>query len=235
VYAISRHAKSFHAAYIDKITDKTMTRILIADDHVLIRDALKLLLSLQTDWDVVGETGDGSEVEELVRQTRPDVLLLDLDLPIYRGEEIAADIRAKFGTVKILIVTGTLHPESMRRVLAGGADGYVLKHEDGAELVQAIRAVISGQKYISKSITDVIQHSEDAMGFFDEAEPITPREQEIIRMIASGLSNEEIAAALKRSVLTIRKHRQNLMDKLGLRNAAEITAYAIKQGWYAPR
>jgi DNA-binding NarL/FixJ family response regulator len=120
-------------------------------------------------------------------------------------------------------------------VLAGGADGYVLKHEDGAELVQAIRAVIAGEKYISKSITDVIQQSEDAMGFFDAAEPITPREQEIVRMIAAGLSNEEIAAALNRSVLTIRKHRQNLMDKLGLRNAAEITAYAIKQGWYTSR
>ncbi|MBI1889795.1 MAG: response regulator transcription factor [Burkholderiales bacterium] len=212
-----------------------MTTILIADDHVLVRDALKLLLSMQPGWEVVAETGDGAEVEQLVRQTLPDLLLLDLDLPNCRGEKIAASIRARFDAVKILIITGSLHPESVQRALAAGADGYVVKHGDSTELIHAVEAVIAGKQYVSQGIASLFAHQSNAQAFpGDSVEPVTPREQEIMCMIASGLSNEEIAAALNRSVLTVRKHRQNLMDKLGLRNAAEVTAFAIKHGFYQP-
>lgn len=205
-----------------------MTTILIAEDHALVREGLKLLLSLEPDFEVVAETGDGAAVEQLVREFRPDLLLLDLDLPNCHGAKVAESIRAQFSAVRILVLTGSLQPESVRRALSAGADGYVLKREDSAELMQAIEAVLAGKQYVSKVIAAMFeQDSERGIGGFEAA---TPREHEIMCMIARGLSNEEIAVALNRSALTVRKHRQNLMDKFGLRNAAEITAYAIKHG-----
>lgn len=206
-----------------------MTTILIAEDHVLVREGLKMLLSLELGLEVVAETGDGAAVEQLVRECRPDLLLLDLDLPNCHGSKVAEIIKAQFDRVKILILTGSLQPESVRRALAAGADGYVLKREDSAELIQAIQAVLAGRQYVSNSIAAMFQQQDMDRGM-DAFEPATPREHEIMCMIARGLNNEAIAAELNRSVLTVRKHRQNLMDKFGLRNAAEITAYAIKHG-----
>jgi DNA-binding NarL/FixJ family response regulator len=205
-----------------------MTRILLAEDHFLVREGLKLLLSFEPDFTVAGETGDGNAVEQMVRELRPDLLILDLHLPGCHGAEIAQRVKAGFDTVKILVLTGSLQAESVRHTLAAGADGYVIKQEDSAELLLAIRAVLAGRQYISKSIAAVFEQDGNACA------EVTPRELEILRMIARGLSNEAIAEALCRSLFTIRKHRQNLMDKLGLRNAAEITAYAIKRGLYEP-
>ena len=209
-----------------------MIKILLAEDHVLVREGLKLFLSIEPDFDVIGETGDGTLVEHLVQTLQPDLLLLDLDLPGCHGTVITTRIKAQFSALKIVVLTGNLQAASVRRALAAGAEAYVLKHEDGAELLQAIRTVLAGGHYISKSIATIFQLDQTALDAGHKAEPITPREQEILCLIARGLNNEEIAARLFRSVLTVRKHRQNLMDKLGLRNAAEITAYAIKHGFY---
>lgn len=206
-----------------------MPTILIAEDHTLLREGLKLLLSLQPLLEVVAETGDGAAVEQLVRTCCPDLLLLDLDLPNCHGVKVAENIRAQFSAVKILVLTGSLQPESVRRALSAGADGYVLKREDSTELIQAIQAVLEGKQYVSPAIAAMFEQRDTGRGIH-AFEPATPREHEIMCMIARGLSNEEIAVALNRSLLTVRKHRQNLMDKFGLRNAAEITAYAIKHG-----
>jgi DNA-binding NarL/FixJ family response regulator len=206
-----------------------MTTILIAEDHALVREGLKLLLSLKPGFEVVAETGDGAAVEQLVREFCPDLLLLDLDLPNCHGAKVAENVRAQSRAVKILVLTGSLQPESVRRALSAGADGYVLKREDSTELTQAIEAVLAGKQYVSKAIAAMFQQ-QDSERDIDSFEPATPREHEIMCMIARGLSNEEIAVVLNRSALTVRKHRQNLMDKFGLRNAAEITAYAIKHG-----
>jgi DNA-binding NarL/FixJ family response regulator len=208
-----------------------MTRILLAEDHFLVREGVKLLFSLEPDLEVVGETGDGAIVEQMVADIRPDLLLLDLHLPGCHGNEIAVRIKSRFDAVKILVLTGSLQADAVHQALAAGADGYVIKQEDGAELLQAVRAVLAGRQYVSKSIAAAFrqERAHDA-----PAEQITPREQEILCLIARGLSNEVIAETLCRSLFTVRKHRQNLMDKLGLRNAAEITAYAIKHGFYEP-
>lgn len=204
-----------------------MTTILIAEDHMLVREGLKMLLSVEIGLEVVAETGDGNAVEQLVHDTRPDLVLLDLDLPNCHGNKIAASIKARFKGIRILVLTGSLRPEAVRQALAAGADGYVLKREDSTELLQAIRAVLEGRQYMSQNIAALFQRQE-----FDRVTVSngtnTPREHEIMCLIARGLSNDEIAGVLHRSVLTVRKHRQNLMDKLGLRNAAEVTAYVIR-------
>ncbi len=208
-------------------------RIVLAEDHPLVRDGLRLLLSMEAGLEVVGETGDGAAVEALVNDTSPDLLVLDLDLPGRHGVEIAAAVRAAHGAdVKVLILTGELKPESVGRALAAGANGYVLKTEDSGELLVAVRAVLAGREYVGRRIADAFRP-----GAARAAVPellATPREREIMSLVARGLANRDIGALLGISVLTVRTHRQNLMEKFSLRNAAEITAYAVKQGFYDP-
>ena len=217
----------------------TPIHIVLAEDHVLMREGLKMLLQTEPGFKVVAETGDGLAVEALVRQLLPQLLLLDLDLPGLHGVTIAASVKAEFGAaVKVLVLTGNLQPQSVRQALAAGADGYVLKTQDSSELMQAVHALLAGRPYVSANIAaafvpDASSVSTNA-NTFEATPPATPREREIISLIARGLSNREIAELLNISVLTVRTHRQNLMDKFTLRNAAEITAFAVQRGYYAP-
>lgn len=207
------------------------THIILAEDHVLMREGLKMLLSTEPGFEVVAETGDGAAVELLVRQLLPQLLLLDLGLPGLHGVTIVANVKAEFGAaIKVLVLTGDLQPHSVRQALAAGADGYVHKSENSTELMQAVHAVLAGRQYVSANIAaaflpDLAQVS---------ALPATPREREIMSLIARGLSNREVAELLAISVLTVRTHRQNLMEKFALRNAAEITAFAVQRGYYTP-
>lgn len=203
---------------------QSSARVVIADDHAMIRDGLKLLLTAVLNLDVVGETGDGAVVEQLVSDLNPDLLVLDLELPGCHGIELAIRIKAKGMTPKILVVTGKQSVELFNRALEAGVDGYVLKHEDSSELSLAIQAVLAGNDYVSKSIATL----------FRAEQPITRREREIIGLISSGLSNPDIAAALHISVHTVRTHRKTLMTKLGLRNAVEIATYAASNGLDIP-
>lgn len=216
-------------------TTSVTTQIILAEDHVLMRDGLKMLLSTQPGFEVVAETGDGKAVEALVRQLRPQLLLLDLGLPGLHGVDIASAIKAEFAeSVKVLVLTGDLQANSVRQALAAGADGYVHKSEDSAELLQAVHAVLAGRQYVSGNIAAAflprIARADDT----GDVLVATPREREIMSLVARGLSNREIAELLAISVLTVRTHRQNLMEKFSLRNAAEITAYAVQRGYYTP-
>lgn len=209
------------------------THIILAEDHVLMREGLKMLLSTQPGFEVVAETGDGRAVEALVRQYRPQLLLLDLGLPGLHGVDVAAAIKAEFAeSVKVLVLTGDLQPHSVGQALAAGADGYVHKSEDSTELLQAVHAVLAGRQYVSRNIAAVFLPRplrSDTAGH----EPVaTPRERETMSLVASGLSNVEIAERLFIGVETVRTHRKNLMEKFSLRNAAEITAYAVQRGYY---
>lgn len=209
------------------------TRILLAEDHVLMREGLKMLLSTQPGLEVVAETGDGRAVETLVRQHQPKLLLLDLGLPGLHGVDIAAALKAEFAeTIKVLVLTGDLQAHSVQQALAAGADGYVHKSEDSAELLQAVHAVLAGRQYVSRNIAAVFRPQTlhpDAVG---DALVATPREREIMSLIARGLRSREIAELLEISVHTVRTHRKNLMEKFSLRNVAEITAYAVQRGYY---
>lgn len=215
------------------------TRIILAEDHALMREGLKMLLSTEPGFEVVAETGEGTAVEALVRELRPDLLLLDLGMPGRHGVTIAAAIKTEFAaTVRVLVLTGDLRPNSVGDALAAGADGYVHKSEDSAELLTAARAVLAGRQYVSKNIAAAFRPRPGAAGNAAESEAealqATPRELEIMSLVARGLSNREIAELLAISVFTVRTHRRNLMDKFSLRNTAEITAYAVRQGYYDP-
>lgn len=209
------------------------TRIILAEDHVLMREGLKMLLSTQPGLEVVAETGDGRAVEALVRQHHPKLLLLDLGLPGLHGVDIAAALKAEFPeSIKVLVLTGDLQPHSVQQALAAGADGYVHKSEDSAELLQTVHAVLAGRQYVSRNIAAVFRPQPlhpDAVG--DEL-VATPREREIMSLVARGLRSREIAELLSISVHTVRTHRKNLMEKFSLRNVAEITAYAVQRGYY---
>ena len=181
--------------------------------------------------EVVADTGNGAAVEALVRGLAPTLLVLDLELPGKSGIEIAAAIKADASLAcKVLVLTGNLKTETVSRALAAGADGYVVKSEDAAELLSAVRTVLAGQGYVSKQIAGAFA----AGAGRPAATQITPREREVLSLVARGYGNNDIAGLLAISVLTVRTHRQRLMEKLGLRNAAEITAYAVKLGLYDP-
>ena len=209
------------------------TTIVIADDHVLVREGLKMLLSVEPDLQVVADTGDGATVEALVQALAPTLLVLDLELPGKSGIDIAAAIKADASLAcKVLVLTGNLKTETVARALAAGADGYVVKSEDAAELLTAVRTVLAGQGYVSKQIAGAFAAGAAAGPV--AAAQITPREREVLSLVARGYGNNDIAGLMGISVLTVRTHRQRLMEKLGLRNAAEITAYAVKLGLYDP-
>jgi DNA-binding NarL/FixJ family response regulator len=202
-----------------------MKKIVLAEDHTMIRDGMKLLLMTRPNWRVVGETGDGTQVGQLVRDTQADLLLLDLDLPGCRGIELAQQINAQSPQTRILVVTGNQSASVVRAAMAAGVDGYLLKHEDGGELLQAISLVFSGIRYVSHALAHALEAESGSA-----VPAITVREKEILVLIANGHSSQHIAEQLSLSVLTVRKHRQNLMAKLALHNVAELTAYAIRDG-----
>ncbi|MFO0523739.1 MAG: response regulator [bacterium] len=200
----------------------TPATVLIAEDHTLVREGLRMLLSLDPAIEVTGDTGNGADVLALVERLRPDLLLLDLDLPNGHGVDIAREVKNGFPETRILILTGILDPTAIRRALAAGADGYVVKHENSEELQRAIPAVISGQCYISPAVAEVV----------DTGAPppagLTPRQLEIIAHLVRGRSSQQIAATLALSAHTVRTHRQNIMEKLDLHNTAELTVWGIR-------
>jgi len=200
-----------------------------------VREGLKMLLGAEPDLEVVADTGDGAAVEALVRRLSPTLLVLDLELPGKSGIEVTAAIKADASLVcKVLVLTGNLKAETVSRALAAGADGYVVKSEDADELLRGVRTVLAGQVYVSKQIAGAFATGAAADAGRAAAAQITPREREVLSLVARGYGNADIAGLLHISVLTVRTHRQRLMEKLGLRNAAEITAYAVKFGLYDP-
>ena len=168
---------------------------------------------------------------KLVGFHKPDLLLLDLALSDSSGIEVARKVKKLTPETKVLIVTGNVYPGSVANAFAAGADGFVLKHEQGSELLDAIQAVLSGRQYISQQVSKSLDSTANVRASsLGLSQTLTQREQQIVRMIAKGGSNQEIADALHISVLTARKHRQNVMLKLGLHNGAEIAAYAMQSG-----
>jgi DNA-binding NarL/FixJ family response regulator len=202
-----------------------MIRVLIADDHPLVREAVKVRLCVEDDFEVVGEAGDGGTALGTLKTLAPDLVVLDLHMPGLSGSALVAAMRDAVPDSRILVLTGSLERHTVRDVLAAGADGYVLKEDDAEELVSALRRVARGERHVSPRIAAAFE-PESRQG-----EPeLTPREVEILREIAAGRGSQQIAAVLGISVGTARKHRENMMKKLGLHNTAEVTAYAIKKG-----
>jgi DNA-binding NarL/FixJ family response regulator len=197
----------------------------------MVREGMRMLLSLEDDITVVGEAGDGASAVALTRQLKPDVLVLDFLLPDFDGAEVLRRIRTGQPEVRVLFVTGSLQRDTVRYALGCGAQGYVLKQSGSDELLVALRAVIQGAEYVSPAIATAFE-PDPAHAL---AEPLTARETQILALIAVGERNQAIADQLFISLPTVRKHRENLMRKLDLHNAAELAAFAIRTGLLSPR
>ncbi len=209
-------------------------RILLADDHNIMRRGLRLLLERQAGFEVVGEAADGRQAVELAEATNPDVLVLDIAMPNMSGIEAAQRINALLPHAAIVILSMHSDEGYVLRALKAGAKGYVLKDSAENDLIEAIKAVGQGKAFFSPEISNILV--EDYVremrkrGAEDSYELLTPREREILQMLAGGKSNKDIATALNLSLYTVETHRRNLQDKLNLHSLAELILYAVRKG-----
>jgi two-component system response regulator NreC len=209
-------------------------RIVIAEDHTILREGLCTLLSSQEDLQVVGEAGDGREAIRLVENLTPDLILTDLSMPKMNGVEAIREIRKRIPQTKILALTVHKTEEFILEVLQAGADGYIPKDASSNELMMAIRSVLMGKRYLCPSVSKVViegyLESRRTTKASTPWDTLTKREREILKLIAEGHKNKEVADYLYISVKTVEKHRANLMKKLDLHSAAALTAYAMERG-----
>ncbi|NTG51344.1 response regulator transcription factor [Agrobacterium rhizogenes] len=208
---------------------------IIADDHAIVREGLKLLISAMTDVSIIAEAANGEALLELVRNTRADLLILDLGMPGVAGIQFISDIRALAPRMRILVLTANIEPRTVRAALQAGAEGYLTKDGDPEELDTAIEAVRSGKTYLAKSIRFAVADPErlgkmPVTGEIVSPIPLTLRERQVLLLSAQGQTARQMAERLGISPLTARKHRENLMRKLNLHSTAEVTAYAVRLG-----
>ena len=208
-------------------------RVLIAEDHALLADALQMLLSTQPDMQCLGAVHDGEQALAQTLALQPDVLLLDLGLPKLDGLSVVGALKNAQSPVRVLVVTARLDPQSVRAALSLGAAGYLPKDEHSDELLLALRRVAQGRRYISDHIADLFTPEVDDRSA--PVQPLTPSESTILQMVGEGMTSREISARLDISEATARKHRENIRRKLGIRNSAEMAAYAIRVRSAAPR
>lgn len=207
------------------------TRILIADDHPVLRSGLRVLLAADPELEVIGEAGTGEETLRLAEELRPDVVLLDIGMPGESGIETVRRLKAELPALKVLFLT--MHEEEgmLLEALGAGGDGYLIKRADEAEIIQAIRAVRRGDVYVHPAMTRALLSQAETTGRPQEpVEPLTSREIDVLRLLARGNTNRQIAELLALSVRTVESHRANLMGKLGLSSRVELVTYAEEHG-----
>ncbi|MCB0179765.1 MAG: response regulator transcription factor [Anaerolineae bacterium] len=209
-------------------------RVLLAEDHTIVRKGIRVLLDTEDDIEVVGEAEDGQEAIDQVEQFIPDLVLMDHTMPVLNGLEATRQIKKRFPDVKVLILTMYTTEEYILPFLQAGASGYLIKKTAPKELVTAIHAVYRGDSYLSPSISKTviegyIQQSQK-IETDDNYEKLTDRERQILQMITEGFSNREIAERLHISIKTVNNHRVNLMDKLDIHSTAKLVKYAIRKG-----
>ncbi|MCA0278899.1 MAG: response regulator transcription factor [Proteobacteria bacterium] len=212
--------------------NRPLTAIL-ADDHAIVREGLKLLFSAVDNIAIVAEAADGETLLRHVRDTRADLLILDLGMPGVAGIQFISDIRELAPRLKILVLTANIEPRTVRAAIEAGASAYLTKDGDPEELIAAIEAVKKGATYLAQTVRFAItEPNRSAAPVQDVVSPIplTRREHQILALVAQGMTAREVAERLGISPLTARKHRENLMRKLDLHNAAELTTYAVRLG-----
>ena len=209
-------------------------RVVIAEDHTLFREGLKALLSFEPEFEVVGEAADGFQAIKDANELKPDLILLDISMPRVTGMAAIKEIKRVCPSAKILVLTVHKTEEHVLETLRSGASGYVLKDASREELLVAMRSVLRDKIYLSPDISArVVDGYLNGRGTADLTSPwdsLTPRERQVLKLIAEGYKNREIADFLCISVKTVAKHRANTMKKLDLHSASELTAYAMKRG-----
>ncbi len=209
-------------------------RVLVADDHGVVRSGLRLLLDAQPDLEVVAEAADGAEAVAAALRERPDICILDVSMPKLTGLQAAREIRAQAPGVAVLMLSMHDDERYLFEALKAGAGGYVLKVEADTALVAAIRAVLDGEPFLTTAVEErmVREWLEDPSS--GPSEPLTPREQEVLKLIAEAHTNKQIGEVLHLSEKTVESHRGNLLRKLGMRDRVELVRYAIRRGLIEP-
>jgi DNA-binding NarL/FixJ family response regulator len=214
----------------------TPVRVLLADDHALVRAGIRALLEGLAGVVVVGEAGNGGEVLELARKHRPDVVLLDISMPGIGGLEASAQLKQELPEVRVVMLSMHANEEYVLQALRAGAVGYMLKDSATAELELALQAVMQGETYLSPPISkQVVEGYVQRVGAEQPAaDHLTPRQRQVLQLIAEGLSTKEIAYRLELSVKTVETHRAQLMERLQIRDIAGLVKYAIRNGLVSP-
>ena len=204
-------------------------RILLADDHAVVRQGFKMILDAQADMETVGEAANGREAVELAEQLRPDVVVMDVSMPELNG--IEATRRLASSAPRVRVIALSMHKDSVyvREILRAGARGYLLKDSGAADLVAAIRAVASGESYLSPAVSNAVlddyrRHATNPVDL------LTSREREVLQLLAEGKTNKEIAGLLNLSVYTVEAHRGRILEKLNLHSIGELVLFAVRNG-----
>ena len=205
-------------------------RILIADDHGIVRGGMKLLIDRQPDMEVVAEAGDGVEAFEKALATKPDLCVLDVSMPRMTGLQAARQIRAHLPETQVLALSMHDDERYVFDALKAGASGYVLKREVDQALLNAIRAVSRGDAFLTNAVERTIVREWMSDSSSGPEEPLTPREQEVLKLISEAFTNKQIAETLHLAEKTVESHRANLLRKLGMRDRVELVRYAIRRG-----
>ncbi len=207
-------------------------RVVIADDHALLREGIHALLSRESDFEVVGEASDGHEAIARCRELKPDVVLMDIAMPGLGGLEASLEIRKECPETRILVLTQYEDREYVARFLKAGAAGYVLKRTAGSELASAIRSVHRGGLVLDPQVArEALREAEPAAEAGSNLyESLTDREKQVLKLVAEGKSNKEVAELLGISVKTAMSHREHIMEKLGLHNRTDLIRFALKAG-----
>lgn len=212
-------------------------KVIIADDHRLVRAGIRSLLEELTDVEVIAEAGNGSELLELVKANQPDLVLTDIAMPEMNGLEAAAVIAAKYPYIKVIILSMYASEEYVWRAFEAGAGGYLLKDAAPVELELSIRTVMNGSKYMSPVVSQQVvnDYVRNSSGGVSWKEMLTPRQREVWQLIAEGKNTKDIAAVLEISPKTVETHRSQLMERLGVYDVVGLVKLAIKAGLIAPR
>ncbi|MDI7261606.1 MAG: response regulator transcription factor [Thermodesulfobacteriota bacterium] len=209
-------------------------RIVLADDHAIVRQGIKKMIEGAADLKVIGEASDGIELLSLLKILNADLVILDISMPNLRGIEATRELKKILPEVKVLILTMYKDEELLHQAISSGANGYMLKEDSDKELYYAIEKVRQGKVYISPRVAEglTIDKVQKCRGIFKPAfEPLTKREMEVLRLIAQGRSSKEIANLLFISIRTAQNHRANIMSKLGIKRTADLTRYALHKGY----
>jgi DNA-binding NarL/FixJ family response regulator len=210
-------------------------RILVADDHDVVRRGVRSLLEIHPGWKVCGEAAKGREAIAKVRELKPDLVVLDANLPDCSGTEVLREIRQSLPSIEVLVLTMDQSPSLMRELLLAGARGYVFKSDLGSDLVAAVAALSNHRQFFTSEVSEAIyQDYFRSRTVLANSGGLTGRQRQVVRLLAEGKTNKEVAAALRISVKTAEKHRSNIMNRLKLSSFSELVRYAVREGIVRP-